>query len=163
MRAKNSSCVIIANYIILCLFLFCFFFFFQAEDGIRDLTVTGVQTCALPISLFASNLWQRHAPGETVYTSDIGYRNGILRLDPATFAPLPWTPATAHLLADLHSEDGSIVGTPRAVLRRVLDDAAALGVVPVLGSELEFYLYRPTEGGGYQPADGPQAWFSVDA
>src|SRR5256886_6425102 len=26
-------------------------FFFQAEDGIRDLTVTGVQTCALPISL----------------------------------------------------------------------------------------------------------------
>src|SRR3989475_13041290 len=30
-----------------------FFFFFQAEDGIRDLTVTGVQTCALPI-------WWRH-------------------------------------------------------------------------------------------------------
>src|SRR6266478_6802908 len=30
--------------------MFCFFFFFQAEDGIRDLTVTGVQTCALPIS-----------------------------------------------------------------------------------------------------------------
>src|SRR5256886_5247211 len=29
--------------------LFYFFFFFQAEDGIRDLTVTGVQTCALPI------------------------------------------------------------------------------------------------------------------
>src|SRR2546427_11225847 len=28
---------------------FIFFFFFQAEDGIRDLTVTGVQTCALPI------------------------------------------------------------------------------------------------------------------
>src|SRR2546430_5526601 len=27
-----------------------FLFFFQAEDGIRDLTVTGVQTCALPIS-----------------------------------------------------------------------------------------------------------------
>src|SRR5438128_2217735 len=29
---------------------FRFFFFFQAEDGIRDATVTGVQTCALPIS-----------------------------------------------------------------------------------------------------------------
>src|SRR5207248_7286807 len=29
-----------------------FFFFFQAEDGIRDRTVTGVQTCALPISEF---------------------------------------------------------------------------------------------------------------
>src|SRR5438094_8568706 len=29
--------------------LLCIFFFFQAEDGIRDRTVTGVQTCALPI------------------------------------------------------------------------------------------------------------------
>src|SRR5437868_11017681 len=28
-----------------------FFFFFQAEDGIRDRNVTGVQTCALPISV----------------------------------------------------------------------------------------------------------------
>src|SRR2546422_6883269 len=28
----------------------CFVFFFQAEDGIRDVAVTGVQTCALPIS-----------------------------------------------------------------------------------------------------------------
>src|ERR1019366_10437795 len=28
-----------------------FFFFFQAEDGIRDWSVTGVQTCALPISI----------------------------------------------------------------------------------------------------------------
>src|SRR3712207_7465880 len=32
-------------------FLVCCFFFFQAEDGIRDIGVTGVQTCALPISL----------------------------------------------------------------------------------------------------------------
>src|SRR5205807_5447427 len=29
--------------------VFCVFFFFQAEDGIRDYKVTGVQTCALPI------------------------------------------------------------------------------------------------------------------
>src|SRR6266496_3950852 len=34
---------------VLSLCLFCYFFFFQAEDGIRDLYVTGVQTCALPI------------------------------------------------------------------------------------------------------------------
>src|SRR2546430_7946128 len=57
------------------------FFFFQAEDGIRDLTVTGVQTCALPISLHANyansrfkreatcaftlNFWQRYASHAT--------------------------------------------------------------------------------------------------
>src|SRR2546430_10399084 len=33
------------------------FFFFQAEDGIRDLTVTGVQTCALPISPRRGPTW----------------------------------------------------------------------------------------------------------
>src|SRR2546427_4632304 len=33
------------------------FFFFQAEDGIRDLTVTGVQTCALPISVESQTLF----------------------------------------------------------------------------------------------------------
>src|SRR5438034_3529427 len=37
-------------------FLFLYFFFFQAEDGIRDHCVTGVQTCALPIS--ASEPWR---------------------------------------------------------------------------------------------------------
>src|SRR2546421_9028747 len=37
-----------------------FFFFFQAEDGIRDLIVTGVQTCALPISVWSSSrYWGR--------------------------------------------------------------------------------------------------------
>src|SRR2546426_4323896 len=33
-----------------CRTVLLFFFFFQAEDGIRDYKVTGVQTCALPIS-----------------------------------------------------------------------------------------------------------------
>ena len=35
--------------ICLCHYFLLFFFFFQAEDGIRDWSVTGVQTCALPI------------------------------------------------------------------------------------------------------------------
>src|SRR5436309_2148730 len=42
-------------YILFVLYLF-FFFFFQAEDGIRDFHVTGVQTCALPILLVADRL-----------------------------------------------------------------------------------------------------------
>src|SRR5437867_5983083 len=38
----------------------CCFFFFQAEDGIRDRTVTGVQTCALPICR-----WPGRSPSPT--------------------------------------------------------------------------------------------------
>jgi glutamine synthetase len=119
------------------------------------------------IPLFASNLWQRHAPGERAFSHDIGFRNGVLHLDPLTFAPLPWTPATAHVLTDLHDRDGAIVATPRAVLRRVLDDARSLGFEPVFGSEIEFYVYRPGAAGAagaeYVPVYGPQSWFSVHA
>src|SRR5947209_8971538 len=38
------------------MYFFFFFFFFQAEDGIRDIGVTGVQTCALPICAFDGTL-----------------------------------------------------------------------------------------------------------
>src|SRR4030066_2145900 len=39
---------------------FFFFFFFQAEDGIRDSSVTGVQTCALPICARLLQLREPH-------------------------------------------------------------------------------------------------------
>src|SRR3712207_7629877 len=42
-------CSLLHSFLCMSLLLF-FFFFFQAEDGIRDIGVTGVQTCALPIS-----------------------------------------------------------------------------------------------------------------
>src|SRR2546426_4678777 len=41
---------------------FFFFFFFQAEDGIRDYKVTGVQTCALPIWSVRRTRTRRQAP-----------------------------------------------------------------------------------------------------
>src|SRR5476649_2619913 len=42
--------ILLILFIFLLLAYVCFFFFCQAEDGIRDHCVTGVQTCALPIS-----------------------------------------------------------------------------------------------------------------
>ena len=44
---------------------FFFFFFFQAEDGIRDDLVTGVQTCALPISV----IFCRFSPARVLSTT----------------------------------------------------------------------------------------------
>src|SRR5206468_6432168 len=52
------------------------FFFFQAEDGIRDLIVTGVQTCALPISLRAYGL-----------NEDLLDELALTRISGLTFAP----------------------------------------------------------------------------
>src|SRR3989442_6669731 len=48
--ARKSLGTVRKTVFILHVVTFHFFFFFQAEDGIRDADVTGVQTCALPIS-----------------------------------------------------------------------------------------------------------------
>src|SRR2546430_14914679 len=69
------------------------FFFFQAEDGIRDLTVTGVQTCALPISRCGvrrgghSTVGTTRAPGNSTLISRAGTRT----------PPGPATPSTGRL------------------------------------------------------------------
>src|SRR6266540_31908 len=55
-----------------------FFFFFQAEDGIRDRDVTGVQTCALPIS---KGLADGEVKGEDETLIEIG-RRMVNRKDP---------------------------------------------------------------------------------
>src|SRR2546425_4558752 len=65
----------------------CDFFFFQAEDGIRDKLVTGVQTCALPISNFTSDFVAEavqvakaaKAPVKTVWTREDDVRGGYYR------------------------------------------------------------------------------------
>src|SRR3712207_8379806 len=44
--SSSNSLKMVTRFSYCCVF---FFFFFQAEDGIRDIGVTGVQTCALPI------------------------------------------------------------------------------------------------------------------
>src|SRR2546430_12223817 len=53
-------------------------FFFQAEDGIRDLTVTGVQTCALPISV-ASARADATAAGRPAVAAPRARRRGAAR------------------------------------------------------------------------------------
>src|SRR5690348_17639827 len=54
-------------FFVICLFdFFFFFFFFQAEDGIRDGRVTGVQTCALPIYGTAAMMTANGFPASSV-------------------------------------------------------------------------------------------------
>src|SRR5688500_20255652 len=59
----------------------CFVFFFQAEDGIRDYKVTGVQTCALPISGLADVLDAGHQVTDLA-GSELGDRHRHRRPDP---------------------------------------------------------------------------------
>src|SRR5258708_16204820 len=49
-KSNRLLCLVVLNYSVVLCYRCIFCFFFQAEDGIRDDLVTGVQTCALPIS-----------------------------------------------------------------------------------------------------------------
>src|SRR6266446_5713853 len=77
------------------------FFFFQAEDGIRDYKVTGVQTCALPICLAAadrSNMqWQRDLSVSYDKVGDVLMAQG--RLDEALKAYRDGLAIREHLAA----------------------------------------------------------------
>src|SRR2546430_13618001 len=72
-------------------------FFFQAEDGIRDLTVTGVQTCALPI-------WARAVPWD-------GARMGL--------RVLMWTQGEDRRKEPTYDSDPPVPGHERPTKARV--------------------------------------------
>src|SRR6266446_9097000 len=102
----------------------CFFFFFQAEDGIRDYKVTGVQTCALPIS--ASD-----GPDDEQGLSPRGDRirqRSIWRLERIVFRAgekaQEWTTFLRHMIADSAAQHRilSLEGVEHRALRnRALD------------------------------------------
>src|SRR5699024_11969773 len=68
-------------------------FFFQAEDGIRDRNVTGVQTCALPISLDVTGLFVAigHDPRVELFDKQIELDDeGYIKVEePSTRTSLP--------------------------------------------------------------------------
>ena len=91
---------------------------------------------------------------------EIGLDNAPLIPDLSTFAELPWRPGTAHVICDA-ALDAEVV-TARASLRKVVDDARALGYVASVGNEIEFYVYRP-DGGGFTSDIDIREWYSDQA
>src|SRR2546430_6716868 len=77
------------------------FFFFQAEDGIRYLTVTGVQTCALPILAACPSA---HDRGESL--RDAGTGEPVSVCAASALPGLAPPPAVFPLSADLRHEIG---------------------------------------------------------
>jgi glutamine synthetase len=90
---------------------------------------------------------------------ETGYGDWLADPDWATLRRIPWLEKTALVLADVRDEPTRemIPIAPRAVLRQQIDRAAAMGFVPLMASELEFYLLRGTfddiaAGGFHDPA-----------
>ncbi|MBW2984659.1 glutamine synthetase family protein [Candidatus Woesearchaeota archaeon] len=79
----------------------------------------------------------------------------FLKPDPETYAVLPWestSKSTARLICDVFTPDGKpFEGDPRYILKRALAEAEELGFEFNVGPELEFFLFKPQEGGEIKP------------
>jgi glutamine synthetase len=78
-----------------------------------------------------------------VVGGDEGYPDLIARPDMTTMTTLPWEPGVASCLANLEpAAGGTLIPDPRGTVCRVVDDLGAIGLDPIVGPELEFFLVQ---------------------
>src|SRR5690554_3764135 len=120
----------------------CVFFFFQAEDGIRDADVTGVQTCALPISKsLGLTPWQSivriHLPllRPSLISAALLVFVDTLKELPATLVLRPFNFNTLAVKSFELANDEQLANAAPSVITIVL-----IGLIPVI--LLNFYMQR---------------------
>src|SRR2546430_2243754 len=125
------------------------FFFFQAEDGIRDLTVTGVQTCALPIWIIDRAAGENQPAALDVELARIG---GVLALG---HRQLPGRARDVVVAAADGDAAGEPAGEPRGVDAHAVAEAErdgahrleALGRILLLAAD-DHFIRRGPHGAG---------------
>src|SRR2546430_612504 len=137
---RYDTMIYVCQYVLSCsVFVYCFFFFFQAEDGIRDLTVTGVQTCALPICRDSVH-WREY---------EFRWKPGDVTRRPGFVAPhqprLDWQMWFAAL--DPAGAEAWLAGLMRGVLEGTPQVVSLLGADPFPDAppryvRLAYYRYR---------------------
>jgi glutamine synthetase len=99
----------------------------------------GIEVCDY---LLACDVDMEPLPGYRFANWETGYGDLHAVIDPETVRPLPWLPGSVLVLCDLLTMDGDPVEvSPRHILRRQLERAAAHGLEVKCATELEFYLF----------------------
>ncbi|MBB4954435.1 glutamine synthetase [Agrobacterium vitis] len=108
----------------------------SAEDKVWKNTVR------LPASTQSLDIWGYDNDELTGISMTLGDPDGICVVDKRSLAAMPWAPkGSKQVLATMHTLDGvPHFICPRAILARVLARFEALGLTPVVATELEFYL-----------------------
>jgi glutamine synthetase len=83
-------------------------------------------------------------PGYKSSSWETGYGDYVLKPDMATLRLVPWLEGTAMVLGDLldHHTHEDVPHSPRAILKRQVARARALGFEPMMATELEFFLFE---------------------
>ncbi|MDO8337920.1 MAG: glutamine synthetase family protein [Microcella sp.] len=116
--------------------------------------------------LLAVDVEMNTVDGYAISSWERGYGDMVMQPDMDTLRLIPWLPGTAMVLADLLFLDGTPVApSPRAILRRQIDRLAGHGLVPYVGTELEFIVfddgYRDAWRKGYRDLT-PASDYNID-
>lgn len=105
----------------------------------KHLVQSGMHSCDY---LLTVDIEMNPLQGFSMTSWDKGYGDfhGIIDLN--TLRLIPWLEGTAMVLVDLQWDNGDpVVQSPRAILRKQIERANQAGLFPMMGSELEFYLF----------------------
>ena len=94
--------------------------------------------------LLAIDMEMNTVPGYKSTGWEKGYGDYVLRPDMSTLRLVPWLPGTALVLGDLldHHSHEEVDVSPRAILKRQVARARAMGFEPMMATELEFYIFE---------------------
>ncbi|MBV8930254.1 MAG: glutamine synthetase [Mycobacteriaceae bacterium] len=114
----------------------------SARLFLEDVAAHGAECCNY---LLAVDVDMNTVAGYPMSGWDTGYGDMVMTPDFSTLRRIPWLAGTALVLADLTWDDGSaVVAAPRSILDRQIDRLAEQGLVPYVGTELEFMVFDTT-------------------
>jgi glutamine synthetase len=112
----------------------------EGEYFLDDTVSHGIEGCNY---LLALEMEMDPVPGYDMANWEKGYGDFHLAPDLETLRRIPWLDRTALVLCDVDWEDGEpVVQSPRQILKRQVERALERGYLPMMGSELEFYLLK---------------------
>ena len=122
---------------------------------VEDVAAHGAECCNY---LLAVDVDMNTVDGYAMSSWETGYGDMVMTPDFSTLRLLPWLPGTALVMADLSWTDGEpVTQAPRSILNKQIDRLADKGLVPYVGTELEFMVFDDRlprgVGGGLPRAD----------
>ena len=135
----------------------------SARLFVEEVAEHGAECCNY---LLAVDVDMNTVDGYAMSSWETGYGDMVMKPDFSTLRRIPWLPGTAFVMADLSWDDDSpVTAAPRSILNRQLDRLAAQGLVPYVGTELEFMVfddsYRDAWSKGYRGLK-PATDYNVD-
>ncbi|WNG94812.1 glutamine synthetase family protein [Mycobacterium sp. ITM-2016-00318] len=134
-----------------------------ARLWVEDVAAHGAECCNY---LLAVDVDMNTVDGYAISSWETGYGDMVMTPDFSTLRLVPWLPATALAMADLSWTDGRpVTQAPRSILNKQIARLADKGLVPYIGTELEFIVfddsYRAAWAAGYRDLT-PATDYNVD-